>query len=190
MTLYSLQSVPLVGDQTLEGSRTSIYVLLKMLKSFTSSTIKSYQIKFAMEMSLLGSASTLGFCTAIRSVIDHWTIRHKFSSVHPDLRRQGIVKVQVGEEGLEFIRENDLDFATETTQKKVEAVKQKTKGNAAYSKKDFDAAIHHYEMALELDMEEIVYWSNLSAVCFQTEAFEEVFYFSTQLTDRLMLMLI
>ena len=41
----------------------------------------------------------------IKEVIYYRTLRGKFSSVHPELRREGIVRVEVGEEGLHFIRD-------------------------------------------------------------------------------------
>ena len=41
----------------------------------------------------------------IKEVIYFQTLRGKFSSVHPELRREGIVRVEVGEEGLRFIRD-------------------------------------------------------------------------------------
>ena len=42
---------------------------------------------------------------AIKEVIHYQTLRGKFSSVHPELRREGIVRVDVGEKGLHFIRD-------------------------------------------------------------------------------------
>ena len=41
----------------------------------------------------------------IKEVIYYYTLRGKFSSVHPELEREGIVRVEVGEEGLHFIRD-------------------------------------------------------------------------------------
>ena len=41
---------------------------------------------------------------AIKKIIHFDTIRGKFSSVHPDLAAEGISRVEVGEEGLHFIR--------------------------------------------------------------------------------------
>ena len=41
----------------------------------------------------------------IQEVIHYFTLRGKFSSVHPELRREGIIKVEVGEKGLRFIRD-------------------------------------------------------------------------------------
>ena len=43
--------------------------------------------------------------SVIQEVIHYYTLRGKFSSVHPELRREGIIKVEVGEEGLHFIRD-------------------------------------------------------------------------------------
>ena len=42
---------------------------------------------------------------AIQDVIHDKTLRGKFSSVHPELRQEGIVRVDVGERGLHFVRE-------------------------------------------------------------------------------------
>ena len=45
---------------------------------------------------------------AIRDVIHHKTLRGKFSSVHPELRQEGIVRVDVGEKGLRFVRDEGV----------------------------------------------------------------------------------
>ena len=42
---------------------------------------------------------------AIQDVIHYQTLRGKFSKVHPELRREGIVRVDVGEKGLHFLRD-------------------------------------------------------------------------------------
>ena len=41
---------------------------------------------------------------ALKKIIHYKTLRGKFSSVHPDLAAEGITKVEVGEEGLFFIK--------------------------------------------------------------------------------------
>lgn len=56
------------------------------------------------------------------------------------------------------------DEEKEAKQRKVEAQKEKEAGNAAYKKKDFDTAIHHYSKALELDDEDISFLTNRAAV--------------------------
>ena len=42
----------------------------------------------------------------IQKVIHYYTLRGKFSSIHPELRREDIVRVEVGKEGLCFIRDS------------------------------------------------------------------------------------
>ena len=42
----------------------------------------------------------------IQDVIHYHTLRGKFSSIHPELRREGIIRVEVGKEGLHFIRDS------------------------------------------------------------------------------------
>ena len=44
---------------------------------------------------------------AIKKIINYKTLCGKFSSVHPDLAAEGITKVEVGEEGLFFIKSTD-----------------------------------------------------------------------------------
>ena len=44
---------------------------------------------------------------ALKKIIHCQTLRGKFSSVHPDLAAEGITKVEVGEEGLFFIKSRD-----------------------------------------------------------------------------------
>ena len=46
---------------------------------------------------------------AIKEIIHFKTIRGKFSSVHPDLAAEGITRVEVGEEGLHFIKSKLFD---------------------------------------------------------------------------------
>ena len=83
-----------------------MYVLLKILKYCTGSSARSYQCKFAINHILANrdvAAEELG--KAIQDVIHYKTLRGKFSSVHPELRREGIVRVEVGEKGLHFIHD-------------------------------------------------------------------------------------
>ena len=45
---------------------------------------------------------------AIQDVIHYHALRGKFSSVHSELRREGIVRVDVGEKGLYFVRDSGI----------------------------------------------------------------------------------
>ena len=95
-------------DATLKGRKMDVYVLLKILKYCTGSQARSYQMKFAVDRVFLNKSidSTEDLGTAIKEIIYFQTIRDKFSSVHPDLAAEGITRVEVGEEGLHFIRNN------------------------------------------------------------------------------------
>ena len=75
-----------------------MYVLIKILKFCTGSSAKSYQCKFAINDVLKNrilAAGELGKC--IKEVIHYCTLRGKFSSVHPELKKEGIKGVEVGE---------------------------------------------------------------------------------------------
>ena len=88
-----------------------LYVLLKIIKYCTGNSARSYQCKYAVKQSFLvksiESMEELG--TAIKKAIHYETIRGKFSSVHPDMVAEGITRVEVGEEGLQFIRNKDAE---------------------------------------------------------------------------------
>ncbi|KAJ7569117.1 hypothetical protein O6H91_01G061400 [Diphasiastrum complanatum] len=58
-------------------------------------------------------------------------------------------------------------------ERKAEAVKEKEAGNAAYKKKEFDAAVLHYTKALELDDEDISYITNRAAVYLEMGKYED-----------------
>ena len=94
-------------DATLRGRKLDAYVLVKILKYCTGSSARSYQCKFAVNTVFsnksIESMEELG--AAIKEIIHYQTIRGKFSSVHPDLAAQGITRVEVGEEGLHFFRD-------------------------------------------------------------------------------------
>ena len=84
-----------------------MYVLVKILKFCTGSSSKSYQCKFSIGEVLRNRVVTdveeLG--DVIQKVIHFYTLRGKFSSIHPELRQEGIIRVEVGKEGLHFIRD-------------------------------------------------------------------------------------
>ena len=98
-----------MNEQTLQGKKLDLYVLLKIIKYCTGSSARSYQCKYAVKEALKNKRieSTEEMGAAIKEVIHYKTIRGKFSSVHPDLAAEGITRVEVGEEGLRFIRKNE-----------------------------------------------------------------------------------
>ena len=97
-----------MDEAVLKGKKLEAYVLLKVLKYCTGSSAKSYQCKFAVHSVFHNKSieSTEELGAAIKEIIQYKTIRGKFSSVHPDLAAEGITRVEVGEEGLHFIRNN------------------------------------------------------------------------------------
>ena len=95
-----------MDEQTLKGRKLDLYVLLKILKYCTGSSARSYQCKYAVkDASMRNSIQSMEEVGAtIKAVIQYKTIRGKFSSIHPDLAAEGITGVEVGEEGLHFIK--------------------------------------------------------------------------------------
>lgn len=69
-----------------------------------------------------------------------------------------------------------MDIPDEEKEKKLRkenAQKEKEAGNAAYKKKDFETAIHHYTKAVELDDEDISFLTNRAAVYLEMQKYEE-----------------
>jgi len=54
-----------------------------------------------------------------------------------------------------------------------EALQHKDLGNEAYKRKDFDAACSHYDKAIQLDPNNITFYSNKAAVLFEQQKYEE-----------------
>ncbi|GFY84559.1 pleckstrin homology (PH) and lipid-binding START domains-containing protein [Actinidia rufa] len=63
----------------------------------------------------------------------------------------------------------------EARERKKEAHKEKEKGNAAYKKKDFEAAIQHYAKAIELDDKDISFLTNRAVVYLEMGQSSDVF---------------
>ena len=105
-TVLPGQTLLFMDDQTLKGRKLDAYVLVKVLKYCTGSSARSYQCKFAVSEAFknknIESVEEVG--AAIKEIIQYFTIRGKFSSVHPDLAAEGVTRVEVGEEGLHFLR--------------------------------------------------------------------------------------
>ena len=80
----------------------------RLILKGTKPGARSYQCKCAVSQAFknksIESMEEVG--AAIKKIIHFKTIRGKFSSVHPDLAAEGITRVEVGEEGLHFIKEN------------------------------------------------------------------------------------
>ena len=96
-------------DKVLKDKKLEAYVLIKILKYCTGSSARSYQCKYAVNQVFMNmsvdSMDKVG--AAIKEIIHHYNIRGKFSSVHPDLMKYGVTRVEVGEEGLQFIKNKE-----------------------------------------------------------------------------------
>ena len=101
------QSLLFLTDLTLKGRKREVYVLAKMVKTFTSSNAKSIQLKMAVD-NVLGNnldipSADLG--ASLRSVLQYSDIRGQFSSIHPALLAEGVTRVEVTDQGLCFLRD-------------------------------------------------------------------------------------
>ena len=94
-------------DKTLMGKKLEAYVIIKILKYLTNSEAKSFQVKKTVNDVFLNRDINVmeEVGRAIKEILQHKNIRGKFSGVHPDLEKEGIVGVEVGEEGLHFLRQ-------------------------------------------------------------------------------------
>jgi hypothetical protein len=100
-----MQTLHFLDEQTLSGSKKTVYVLLKLLKYCTGSPAKSYELKYAVFHRLLNlDPDIIGLWNAIREVMKYRTIRGKFDLVHEDLKKEGIARVEVLDEGFCFVR--------------------------------------------------------------------------------------
>lgn len=98
------QSILFLNEKTLRNRKRDIYVLSKMLKWLTGSSAKSYQVKYALWVEINNrldiNEEEMG--AVLGQVINNKAIRGKFGSVHPDLRAQGVTRVEVGDQGIIF----------------------------------------------------------------------------------------
>ena len=89
------------------GRRKDVYVLAKILKWITGSSVKSYSLKFALDF-MLGSNTNISeneLGLALQEVINYKTFQGKFDSVHLDLRAEGVTGIEVGDQGITFHRD-------------------------------------------------------------------------------------
>ena len=100
------QTLLFMDDKVLHGNKLQAYVILKILRYCTSSSARNYQCKYAVQQVFtnksIDSIEEVG--ATIKEIFQYGTIRGKFPSVHPDLAAEGITRVEVGEEGLHFIK--------------------------------------------------------------------------------------
>ena len=90
-------------SNTLKGTKRDVYILAKMVKYFTGSGAKSYECKYAVDSVLYNKEPAMDkLGEALLKVLNHETIRGKFEGVHKDLRKLGVTKVVICENGIKF----------------------------------------------------------------------------------------
>ena len=97
-----------MDQNTLAGTRKKIYQLLKILKFLTNSPAKSYDCKFAVELifrNKMPAENELG--KGLKEVMEHHTIKGKFTKIRKELLDQGIISIRIGELGFEFERSGE-----------------------------------------------------------------------------------
>ena len=95
-------------EDTLEGSKLEVYVLLKLLKTLTKAPVTSYKIKWALDATLgnILNLSEAGIGPAIRESMNHKSIRDKFLGIHPRLQELGYIRIEVTDTGFTFVARN------------------------------------------------------------------------------------
>ena len=92
------------GWGTLSGNKREVYKMLKILKLCCKADIESFKLKYAMDRCLDDykyERADVG--SSLQRVLRYWTLRGKFDGVHPDLRKIGVKKIKVEEDGIVFI---------------------------------------------------------------------------------------
>ena len=93
-----------MDQDTLKERRKKIYILLKIIKFLTDSPIKSYDAKYAVEMTFQIKEPSEIYGNALAEVMNHRMIRglYDLNNVHPDLRKLGVTGIVLHDNTLEF----------------------------------------------------------------------------------------
>ena len=97
-----------MDQRTLAGTKKKIYQLLKITKYITDSPAKSYDCKFAVREILaikMPAENELG--KGLKEVMEHYTIKGKFTKIRKELLDQGITSIRIGKFGFEFERSGE-----------------------------------------------------------------------------------
>lgn len=73
----------------------------------------------------------------------------------------------------EEAKPKDEEMDVDLTDGQKQAKAEKEKGNAQYKKKNFEAAIEHYNKAIELEPTNITFYTNLAAVMYEQKNYDE-----------------
>ena len=91
---------------SLLGKKREVYVLLKIFKFCTGSSAKSYQCKYVIHERLRHhDPEKIDLCDALTDALQFPSLRGKFSSVHEDLRDEGITAIEITKNGFRFLKD-------------------------------------------------------------------------------------
>ena len=95
---------------TLAGNKKLVYVLMKILKKCTDDSITSFLMKFAVDRALDDKRyETAQVGASLRRVLRYYTVRTKFTGVHPSLADIGVKDIEVRVDGFLFKKtKNDV----------------------------------------------------------------------------------
>ena len=84
-----------MDERTLKEKRRYVYALLKIFKYAMNSEAKSYDAKYAVEMTFRINDPSNIFGEALKEVLMHKNIRGLFngSNIHPDLKELGVTEI-------------------------------------------------------------------------------------------------
>ena len=94
-----------MDQNTLKERRKKIYILLKIIKHLTDSPTKSYDAKYAVEMTFHHNKEPSEiYGNALAEVMNHRMIRglYDLNNVHPDLRKLGVTGIVLHDNTVEF----------------------------------------------------------------------------------------
>ena len=99
------------SQETLEGSKLKVYVLLKILKLLvqTRTKITSFMMKFALDQALVNMTPTDDdIADCIETVMKNFRIRDQFqlNKVVAQLEEIGVESIVIRQEGIEFVGRN------------------------------------------------------------------------------------
>ena len=101
---FYFQTFLFMDENTLKGKKKFVYALLKMFKYAMDSEAKSYDAKYAVEMTFGNKDPSDIFGEALKEVLGHKNLRGLFngSKVHPDLKELGVTDI--------ILKDNEVEF--------------------------------------------------------------------------------
>ena len=93
-----------MDENTLKGKKKHVYALMKIFKYAMDSEAKSYDAKYAVEMTFGNKNPSIIFGEALVEVLEHKNLWGLFNgtNVHPDLKQLGVTEI--------VLKDNEVDF--------------------------------------------------------------------------------